>query len=557
MFCARSTLMTASPLIDQHSRSVSAELLLIVLVGLLAGIGEAFLITTHRVAGVDPFQYVPLQVWIYVPLVWIAIAAILTLPAYFVSRRYGVHIALCAIAATFAGCRIATVSRKWGVCALVAIFAALFWIVRRVRLPRPGRMTVLITSLLVAMACVGIGVAVHHQAARASNPRATGPNVLIIVIDTLRHDAVFQPDGSVKPELPSLRRFAGESMIFDSAYAAASWTLPSHFAAVTGLDAHQLDLDFEHQSFVKPALTLAERFHRNGYRTAAVLANPFLNEGSGFARGFDSYEHAARAMDICRAAPLTLLSQIWPRFQGTVCWWSASQVTQRALRQMNDDAAPYFVLLNFMDAHTPSYLEPDCRAGVPARANTIRTLEVRNEAYYHAAVRCVDKRLPALFDRAAASRRGTIVVFLSDHGEHLGERGLVGHGQTLYPQLIHVPLMIRTPARISRRITTPVSLSQLPSMLTSGDFTAFPEHAVISTLVLPAAAGRRRLISVIRSPWQLITSDSGKEELIDLRSAATMNASPLLAQLRADTAAVQRSWPRVPAGDFRSVGYIH
>src|SRR3954449_1083628 len=548
------TVDRSEPIATQRPQPLSAELPVIMLAGILAGILEAILIETHRTAGVDSFHYVPLQIWVFVPLVWLAIAAILAVPSYLLSRRNGAHIAVCAIAATFAGCRIALVSRKWGACALIAIFFTLLWILRRVRLPR-GRWTVVLTGvLLLGLACVGL--AIPRRSTHTATAAAAGPNVLIVIADTLRHDAVFRPDGSVKPELPSLSRFAGESTVFDSAYAASSWTLPSHFAAVTGVDAHQLDLDFEHQRFEKSALTLAERFHRNGYRTAAVLANPFLNEGSGFARGFDSYEHAARQMDVCRAAPLTILSQVWPRFQGTVCWWSASQVTQRALRQMNDGAAPYFLMLNFMDAHEPSYIEPGCRGGLPPRHNTILKLQVREEPFYHAAVRCLDKSLSALFDRAAASRRGTVVVFLSDHGEHLGERGLIGHGISLYPELLHVPLMVRTRDGVSSHITTPVSLIDLPSIVTSGDFAPVPARAITSTLVLPATAGRRRMISIIRGPWQLITSESGKEELIDLRTAATVKASPLLAQLRADTAAVQRSWRRLPATDFRSVGYI-
>jgi hypothetical protein len=262
-------------------------------------------------------------------------------------------------------------------------------------------------------------------------------------------------------------------------------------------------------------------------------------------------------MDLCRVAPLTILSQVWPRFAGTFCGWSASQVTQRALRQMNDTVAPYFLLLNFMDAHEPSYIEPGCRAGVPARHNTLLTLQVRETPLYHAAVRCLDRSLSALFDRAAASPRGTIVVFLADHGEHLGERGFIGHGQTLYPELVHVPLIVRRPNRGPSRVATPVSLTDLGAILTSADFTAAADRAITSTLVLPAVVGRKRKISVIRGPWQLITSEGGKEELLDLRTATTVNASPLLAQLRADTAAVQRSWPQLPATDFRSVGYIH
>jgi arylsulfatase A-like enzyme len=538
----------------QPTRSLTAELLVITLGALVAGLLEAAFITTHRVAGVDPFDFVPPRVWLIVPLAWIAIAAILALPAYLISRQWGAPIVLCAIVATFAGCRIALVSRKWGLLAMVAIFLLLFWIARRVRLPRVRHTAALMASFLLAAACVGAATIPGQTPRAATTAAAAGPNVLIVVADTLRYDAVFQPDGSVKPELPALRRFAGESTVFDSAYAASSWTLPSHFAAVTGLDAHRLGVDFDHQTFGKPALTLAERYRRNGYRTAAVLSNPFLNEGSGFARGFDSYEHAGRAMDLCRAAPVTILAQVWPRFAGTVCAWPASQVTRRALRHVNDDAAPYFVVLNYMDAHEPSYLEPDCRAGVPARHNTLLSLQVREEPIYHAAIRCLDKSLSTLFDRAAASRRGTIVVFLSDHGEHLGEHGLIGHGNSLYPELVHVPLMVRTPGRAPARVATPVSLTDLTSILQSK---AVPDHPIRSTLVLPEALGGRRMISIIRGQWQLITFESGREELIDLRTGATVKASPLLAQLRADTAALRSSWPRQRIARFRSVGYIH
>lgn len=529
-----------------------AELLVITLGALAAGILEAIFITTHRVAGVDPFDFVPLRIWLFVPLAWVVIAAILAIPAYLVSRQYGAYIVLCAIAAAFVGCRIALVSRKWGLLAMIVLFPLLFLITRRIRLPRQRRLVPLMMTMLLAAACVG--AAIPRPAPRTATAAAAGPNVLIVIADTLRYDAVFQPDGSVKPELPALRRLAGESTVFDAAYAASSWTLPSHFAAVTGLDAHRLGVDFDHQALVKPALTLAERYRRNGYRTAAVLSNPFLNEGSGFGLGFDYYEHAGRAMDLCRAAPMTILAQVWPRFEGTVCGWSASQVTRRALAHMNEDAAPYFVVLNYMDAHEPSYLEPDCRAGVPARHNTLLTLQVREPPIYHAAVRCLDKSLAVLFDRAAASRRGTVVVFLSDHGEHLGERGLMGHGQSLYPELLHVPLMVRAPGRAPARIATPVSLTSLKSIIQSN---VVPDAAIRSTLVLPEALGGRRMISIIRGPWQLITSESGKEELIDLRTAATVNTSPLLTQLRADTEALRYSWPRQRMARFRSVGYIH
>lgn len=539
-------------MVTERAPSLAADVVLILLAALVAGLAEATLIATHRIAGVDPFHYVPARIWWIVPLAWVAIATALVIPAYLVSRRRGAVIVLCAVAATFAGCRIALFSRKWGLLALVVIFVALLWMSRRLVLPRLRRAGLWLTVLL-ALVAGAVAAVIPRAASPKAFPAADGPNVLIVFADTLRHDAVFLPSGEVRPELPALRRFAGESTVFDAAYAASSWTLPSHFAAVTGLEAHQLGLDFEHQTFGRPVMTLAERFRRQGYRTAAVISNPFLHEASGFARGFASYEHAARVMDLCRAAPLTLLSQVWPRFAGTVCGWSGSQVTERALRHMKDEGAPYFVVLNFMEAHEPSYLEPDCRAGAPRRHNTVLRLQVREPPLYHAAVRCLDKRLGALFDRAAANTRDTIVIFTSDHGEHLHDRGQMGHGSTLYPEVLHVPLMMRTPDRKHSRVTTPVSLTQLSSLVRSRDVA---EQPVIATLTHTAAAGGRRDISVIRGAWQLITTEKGLEELIDLRSGKTVRASPVLPQLRADTAAVRRAWPRLPATDFRSIGYI-
>lgn len=493
--------------------SFSGSLAIALLAALLLGLVETALIVTHRATGVDPFHYVPARVWLYVPLAWLSMAAVVAIPACALWRRGGTGFVLAVLAAMFIGCRVALFSRKWGLLLMVGVFLVLVLIARRVPMPQPPRPRLWLAVSLIAMACGAVAL-LPRRPSPADKGAAQGPNVLVVFADTLRHDAVFLPDGTVRPELPSLRRLAGDSTIYHRAYAASSWTLPSHFAAVTGLEAHQLDLDFDHQTFEKPVLTLAERFRRKGYRTTAVISNPFLHAGSGFSRGFETYEHAARALDVCRTAPLVLLGQVWPRFAGTVCGWSASQVTARALRRMSDGAAPWLVVLNYMDAHEPSYLEPECRAGAPRRHNTLLRLQVRETPLYHAAGRCLDRSLGDLFERAAASRRETVVVFTSDHGEHLHERGFMGHGQTLYPELLHVPLIVRRPAGGSTSVADPVSLTRLVPLLTSPNLTVPPKPVVISTLVHAQVRARPREISVIRGPWQLITREGGKEELL-------------------------------------------
>jgi hypothetical protein len=549
----RSLVHTARPVTSRQPDSFASAILLVIVSALAAGFIEAILIATHRAAAVDPFHFVPARIWVWVPLAWVVIAGVVTVPLGIVCRRRTPVVAASALAAILVACRVALFSRKWGLAALVVVFCLLVWLTRRLAVPRIPRAGAIVIALALLGAVAALAV-VKRPAPPGRVAPAAGPNVLLIFADTLRYDAVFRPDGTVRPDLPSLRQLAARSTLYDRAYAASSWTVPSHFAAITGRDAHELDLDFDHQTFAKPVITLAERFRRLGYRTAAVLSNPFLHEASGFARGFDSFEHAARALDLCRAAPYTLLAQVWPRFGGTVCGWSASQVTARAMSAMRDDGAPWFVLLNYMDAHEPSYLEPQCREGAPRRHNTILRLQVRAEPLYHAAVRCLDRSLGVLLRHAETSRRETVVLFTSDHGEHFGERGLVGHGNSLYPELLHVPLIVRNATAAPGRIAAPLSLTALPSIAVSQTSVSSGDRPAIATLVRTTT--RKREISVIRYPWQLIVREEGDEELLDLRTGTRPADSPLLPQLRSDAAAVRRAWPRLSASDFRSVGYI-
>jgi hypothetical protein len=537
-----------------------AGVVFLLYVSLLCGLVECVLITARLATTNDPFHWIPWRVWVYVPLVWLTIGLLVAVPVSALWRGRATSVGVAILIALGVGCRVALFSRKWAILVVAATFVLILAITSRLVLPRLRRAHVWLGVLLLV---AGTGVAVTAMQSRSQpqrSPRAAAaadaPNVLLIFADTLRYDAVFAADGHVKPELRNLRQLANSSVVYDRAYSASSWTVPSHFAAITGLDAHQTGLDFDHQKFERPVTTLAERFRRAGYRTAAVLSNPFLHEESGFARGFDSFDHAGRILDICRTAPLAMLGQVWPRFAGTVCGWSGSQVRERALRSMQDAGTPWMVVLNVMEAHEPSYLEPHCRKGAPRRHNTLRTLKVRDAGLYHAAVRCLDTALGPLLERVDQSDRPTVVIFTADHGEHLWERGLVGHGFTLHREVLHVPLIVRTPDKRVARIVDPVSTRQIPELLMSDAFSIAPPPAVASTLTTSSRHGSRRMISMIRGPWQLITTERAPEQLLDLRTGVRAPTSPLLSQLRADTAAIQRAWPRLAATEFKSLGYI-
>jgi hypothetical protein len=102
-------------------------------------------------------------------------------------------------------------------------------------------------------------------------PVPTGPNVLLITIDTLRADHVGAY-GAVAAETPALDGLAGEGVLFETSIAATPLTLPSHASILTGMTPPRhavrqsgiFRLDGSHE-------TLAERFREAGYDTGAVI----------------------------------------------------------------------------------------------------------------------------------------------------------------------------------------------------------------------------------------------------------------------------------------------
>jgi arylsulfatase A-like enzyme len=145
---------------------------------------------------------------------------------------------------------------------------------------------------------------------------------------------------------------------------------------------------------------------------------------------------------------------------------------------------PYFAFLNYFDAHHP-YLPPtpfdehrprSFEEGLGLRhwwwIDKLRLppehVDLAQKAYTDC-LRYLDRQLGLLMDEL--KRRGeldnTLVVLVSDHGEHFGEHGLFLHGNSLYQPLLHVPLVIRWPGRIpaGRRIRVPVSTRHLPATI--------------------------------------------------------------------------------------------
>ena len=313
-------------------------------------------------------------------------------------------------------------------------------------------------------------------------PPAGAPNLLLIVIDTVRADHL-DLFGYRRETAPVLSRFAREGAVFDRAISPATWTLPSHASMFTGLypSAHGAHHEGNHLSASNT--TLAEILHAGGWITVGFNANPWLTESNGMAQGFDRLEPSWLSM----TAPMTFLAyRIGARLGLVSPDHGAQEVTDRFTAWVAsawDGRHPFFAFLNYIEPHFPyEAFPPEARGlflppgtGVDAmRRASGRALGAQlfgdpvaaGDAaiirdLYDAAIRYEDaliaRSLDALRARGALDR--TVVIIVSDHGELFGEHGLYGHELSLSERLLRVPLVIRFPPRVPEglRIQTPVS----------------------------------------------------------------------------------------------------
>ena len=279
------------------------------------------------------------------------------------------------------------------------------------------------------------------------------PNVLLVVVDTLRADRLgtYGNQGGLTPFLDEL---AARGVVFLHAYAASSWTNPSVASLMTSRHQSQHQVLTFASMLAAGETTLAEVLRAHGYATAGFSANGGLAPGQGFAQGFETY----------RAYPTQqrpdTRKMFWPPEP-------AATLNRVALEWLDAQPGgqPVFLYLQYMEPHTPYAPPPDALAhvmngaphpdlptiNVAASVGHMRALEpemlVNIQKAYDATVYDLDRSLRTLF--AALEQRGflddAVVVVTADHGEEFRDHGGMGHGKSLYNEVVHVPLLMLTP----------------------------------------------------------------------------------------------------------------
>ncbi len=337
----------------------------------------------------------------------------------------------------------------------------------------------------------------RHALAGLPAPDPHAPNVLVIVIDTLRADHV-SAYGYPRPTTPNLDRLAREGVLFENAIAPCSWSLPSHASLVTGR------YQFEHgvanlgpvpvfgwgRSGLGGQPTLGEALEKRGYRTGAFSANRgYFTRDLGFGRGFSRFEdyfHSPEDMFLrslygrefahayltrtdhslvrrmLAALGFTALldrdTEGWESHRGPMgIRKRADVVNAETLRWISADThRPFFAFLNYMDVHSP-YGVPEAYHPQPAWGSASDV--DRYDAGVQYADAAIGRLLRGLADQAVL--QNTLVIVTSDHGESLGQHGLTYHASTLLWELVHVPLIFWLPGTVPVGVRPAVPVSNV------------------------------------------------------------------------------------------------
>ncbi len=298
-------------------------------------------------------------------------------------------------------------------------------------------------------------LAVVTPGASDVRPRPPAPaNVVVYLVDTLRADKLRIYDPETRVRTPGLSSWVEEgAAIFRAGHSQENWTKPSVATLLSGLMPWEHDATADDAVLPGSVSLLSEILRADGFHTGAFIANGYVSDKFGFRQGFDSFRNYIREGRRTQA-----------RF-----------VAADVLSWLDDrpEDQPFFLYVHTIDPHVP-YMPPDdvlasydpdpydgpvdfsrdreLLEKIKSGALRVNDRDKRRlEALYDGEITYHDVHFAAILEGLARRdlEDDTLVVFTSDHGEELFDHGSVGHGHTVYEELLQVPLVVRIPGLTS------------------------------------------------------------------------------------------------------------
>ncbi len=272
------------------------------------------------------------------------------------------------------------------------------------------------------------------------------PHIFIFLIDGchVSHLGVY---GYKRDTSPNIDRFAEDSVIFDNAYANATFTRSSVATIFTGFFPHRHKLRILTHRMPKGLFMLPEFLQKMGYKTSILTEAGNISKFFGFAQGVDHYRKVFRKWND-------------PRYleNNTFKYFNNWMKTNGPLFTYVHYRAPHFPIIP-----PPPFLDMFKKKKSKGKQNRVifdlvKLMRKRHKFTseeiqdviddYDSSIRYVDSEVGKLFKTLKKMELydSSYIIFTSDHGEALYEHGVWGHGQNVYEETSRVPLIVKFPA---------------------------------------------------------------------------------------------------------------
>lgn len=297
-------------------------------------------------------------------------------------------------------------------------------------------------------------------------------NLVFILIDTLRQDHLGYA-GYERKTSPHIDQIASESVVFLDTYATSPHTprsIPPMLFSQYASRMMWAGAQYNYPRVRPENLGLFEVLQERGWKNIGMTSHFYFSERQGIRQGFDVWDNEG-AGTIAESNDDIAAPRIWEKLQPVISDLGRQQ------REKGEDSQPFSLFIHLFEPHARwiAHSEFDFGKGETVRERHINSYD-SEIAYTDSYIAKIVTKLKeeGLYDNS-------ILVISSDHGEAFNEHGHYFHGQTLYNEVIKVPLIVRVPGWNSRRVEGPVSIIDVaPTVLDLMAVTIPPDFAGIS-----------------------------------------------------------------------------
>ncbi len=308
---------------------------------------------------------------------------------------------------------------------------------------------------------------------------ADKPNIVFLMIDTLRADHVGAYN-LVDIKTPHMDSLAKDGVLFEQCISQASWTRPSGVSMFTGRVPSGHSTQTKAARVPDEAVLFSEVLHQNGVTTGALANNINLTATFNLDQGFDAFLYEEPNYPFWGTESVfgltfykvvaKVMERLSPAHRIVHNYYQPADVVlddTKTFIETNKDSR-WMIYAHVMEPHDPYFEHPiidgtgtDEYNGVAYGRAEHENPDPKDTEYllkvYKDEIEFLDLEIGRFLSWLKENDlyENTAIIVISDHGEEFNEHGGFWHGTTLYDEVLHVPLIIKTPKDYPKDVRVP------------------------------------------------------------------------------------------------------